>query len=63
LIPRKSRRFTVQLRVSFSQDQHGHGIVYNLSVDGCQIESISAVKEGDQLALFLYSLSMSLPSL
>lgn len=51
MIVRSAPRFTVSLLVAFSGDEHGVGVIRNLSVNGCCISSGTVVKAGASLNL------------
>lgn len=46
----------VEVPVSFSGDREGNGVVSNLSMKGCKVESEATVEPGDHI-----SLSLTLP--
>ena len=48
---RQSPRFTVQLDARISGDAKGRGVIYNLSLDGCQIESLLSIQAGMTLTV------------
>ncbi|MGH7232335.1 MAG: PilZ domain-containing protein [Nitrospiraceae bacterium] len=50
-VERQHPRFPLQLPVSFSGNQEGTGIVKNLSLGGCQVESQTEAYAGDYLSL------------
>ena len=60
--PRKSPRFVVEFPVSFIGDYGGSGIVTNLSIGGCDIESADVAMEVNAiLTLHLYLSSEDVP--
>ena len=50
---RQSPRVTVQFEARMSGAATGHGVVYNLSLDGCQIESPLSIQVGMKLTVIM----------
>ena len=50
---RQSPRVTVQFEARMSGAATGHGVVYNLSLDGCQIESPLSILVGMKLTVVM----------
>jgi hypothetical protein len=62
MILRDALRFSIQLHVSFLGDREGKGIVLDLSLKGCQVESLtSTVCTGDSLVVSMYPFEGSSP--
>jgi hypothetical protein len=53
LITRQSPRVTVEFTVCISGEAEGPGVVYNLSLEGCQIESPLPIQRGMKLTVVL----------
>lgn len=54
LIPRKYPRIAVRFPISFTGDRDGEGMVSNLSLGGCHVESETVVDRKDYLTLRVY---------
>ena len=59
---RKHQRFSVHFPVTFTGDTvTGQGLVLNLSLEGCMIESDSQLEEGTYLAVSIHFPQVLLP--
>ena len=54
LVPRKYPRVAVRFPISFTGDRDGEGMVSNLSLGGCHVESETEVDRKDYLTFRVY---------